>query len=140
MVIWVSPEEMEPEVLAEWKIRRIHQPPKEPFETYRERTERWVLHSLGVEELAQDMYMYLATRKEATLEELAEKFNVSEDEARDHLGQLYTIGLVSFLGKMYYVEEPLSRAIVNKLIPRLTEILKGIAKTEADVRTRGFFR
>lgn len=136
----MSSEEAGAEVLAEWKIRRIHQPPKEPIETHRERTERWVLHSLGVESPAQDMYVYLATRKEATLEELAEEFNLSEEEARDHLGQLYTIGLVSFLGKMYSVEEPLSRAIVNKLIPRLTEILKGIAKTEADVRARGFFR
>jgi len=136
----MSPGEMGSEVLAEWKIRRIHRPSNEPVETYRERTERWVLHSLGVEDNVQEMYMYLATRKEATLEELAEKFNVSNDEVRNSLGQLYTIGLVSFLGKMYYVEEPLSRAIVNRLIPRLTEVLKGIARTEAEVRARGFFR
>jgi len=128
------------EVLAEWRVRRVAPPGRDPVETYGERVDRWLLYSLGVEGVAQDVYLYLRSRREATLEEVAKRFSLDEEKARACMEELYTAGLINMLGKMFYVEEQASQAIVGRLIPRLTQVLKEIARVEADAKAKGFFR
>ena len=123
------------EPLAEWRIRRIPEPPREPRETYEERLKGWVLKSIGIDGLAQDLYMYLEKMEMATAEDLASHVGVGPEEVLENVDALYTAGLIDRIGKDFYVKEPLSASIVKRLIPRITESLRKIAKMESGSRS-----
>jgi len=123
------------EPLAEWRIRRIPEPPREPRETYEERLKGWVLKSIGIDGLAQDLYMYLEKMEMATAEDLASHVGVGSEEVLENVDALYTAGLIDRIGKAFYVKEPLSASIVKRLIPRITESLRKIAKMESGSRS-----
>ncbi|UCH31277.1 MAG: hypothetical protein JSV05_07200 [Candidatus Bathyarchaeota archaeon] len=123
------------EFLAEWKIRHIPEPCKEPHETYGERLKSWVLSSIGIDGVAQDVFLYLENSKVATLEDLSKHIKKEPEEALEVVDLLYSTGLIERLGKAYYIRESLSASIIRRLIPRITESLRIIAKAESSVRT-----
>jgi hypothetical protein len=123
------------ESFAEWKIRRIPEPSKEPHETYGQRLKTWVLSSIGIDGTAKELFIYLENSKAATLEDLAKHVNEEPEEVLKLVDLLYSTGLVERLGKAYYVREPLSTSIVRRLIPRITESLRNIAKAESRARS-----
>lgn len=119
------------EFLAEWKVRRIPKPARDPPETYSDRLKKWVLSSLGVEGRENEIYSYLEGNNMATVEELSNYFKMDEAEIYSHLDNLYTYGLIDKMGKAYYIKEELSRAITQRLVPRITENLREIASAES---------
>jgi len=123
------------EYLAEWKVRRIPAPPSEPRESYDQRLKTWALSSIGVEGTAQDVYVYLANTSMATAEDLSRHTGIPEDDVLDAVDTLYTAGLIDKMGKAYFTRDTLSRSIVKKLIPRITESLKEVAKAESSSRS-----
>jgi hypothetical protein len=123
------------ESLAEWKVRRIPEPPKDPKETYEERMKGWVLSSIGVDGIAQALFLYLEKIEMATAEDLANHVGGSPEEVLKNVDALYTAGLIDRIGKAFYVKEPLSASIVRRLIPRITESLRKIAKMESGSRS-----
>ena len=123
------------EYLAEWKVRRIPIPPSEPSESYDQRLKAWALSSIGVEGTAQDIYVYLANASLATAEDLSSHTGIPVDEVLDAVDTLYTTGLIDKMGRAYFTSGTLSRSIVKRLIPRITESLKEVAKTESSSRS-----
>lgn len=117
------------EVLAEWTIRRLRPLETIPEEDYPEKAKRWVLYSLGLEELHQDLFLYLEKRIRTTTTEIAKEFGISPTTARKYLDELHTVGLVDYIGREYTLTyESLSRAIELMLIPRITDTLRTIAR------------
>jgi len=131
----MSESENEYENLVEWKIRHIPEPLKEPHETYGQRLKDWVLSSIGIDGTAKELFLYLENSKVATLEDLAKHVKEEPSEIRELLDLLYSTGLIERLGKAYYVQKPLSTSIVRRLIPRITESLRNIAKAESRARS-----
>lgn len=131
----MSATEKEYESFAEWKVRRISEPSKEPHETYGQRLKTWVLSSIGIDGTAKELFLYLEDSKAATLEDLAKHVNEEPEEVLELVDLLYSTGLIERLGKAYYVREPLSTSIVRRLIPRITESLRNIAKAESRARS-----
>jgi hypothetical protein len=123
------------ESFAEWRIRRILEPSKEPHETYSRRLKTWVLSSIGIDGTAKELFLYLENSKFATLEDLAKHVNEEPEEVLELVDLLYSTGLVERLGKAYYVRESLSTSIVRRLIPKITESLRSIAKAESRTRS-----
>ena len=124
------------EILAEWRIRKI----KPPLSDLKEDKERWILASLGLDDREQGIYFYLASRRSTTVEDLVEEFGFSEDEARDVLDKLYTLGIVEKLGREYFVKYSLGEAVLRRTLPRLVEVLKSIARVESSFRAYSFGR
>ncbi|NIV44417.1 hypothetical protein GWN49_06010 [Candidatus Bathyarchaeota archaeon] len=122
------------EFFVEWKVRRIPEPSKEPKTTYTQRIKEWTLSSIGVEGTTREVFKYIQDSDSPTINDLAEHFKTTPDEILEHVDQLYSIGLVDHLGKAYFVREPVSTSIVKRLIPRITENLRSIAKVESRVR------
>ena len=127
------------QIFAEWRIKRLPEPPREPRETYNERVKRWTLSSIGIEGMAQDLFLYLEKINMATMDDLAKRFGGNAEEIQKNLDLLYTAGLIDRLGKAYLVREGLSASITRRLLPRITEILRSIAKTESDSRSYADF-
>lgn len=122
-------EMVEPEVLAEWTIRRLRPLKEPPDEVYPEKVKRWVLYSLGLEKTHQDIFLHLEENFSSTTTEIAGKFNISPNTARKYLDELHTVGLVDYVGREYTLTyESLSRAIELMLIPRITDTLRTIAR------------
>jgi predicted transcriptional regulator len=117
------------EVLAEWTVRRLRPLEEEAEEDYTEKAKRWVLYSLGLDKLHQDIFLYLEKRLRTTTTEIATEFNISPNTARKYLDELHTVGLVDYIGREYTLTyESLSRAIELMLIPRITDTLRIIAR------------
>jgi len=123
------------QIFAEWRVRRIPEPPKSPQETYSERVKRWALSAIGVEGIAQDIFIQLEKIKMVTIDDLGKHFDAGLEEIQEHLDLLYTTGLVERIGKAYLVREDISTSIIRRLIPRVTETLRGIAKVESNSRS-----
>jgi len=123
------------EYLAEWKVRRISIPSSEPSEAYGQRLKAWALSSIGVEGTAQDIYVYLANASLATAEDLSSHTGIPVDEVLDAVDTLYTAGLIDKMGRAYFTSGTLSKSIVQRLIPRITESLKEVAKAESSSRS-----
>jgi len=116
------------EVLAEWTVRRLR-PLEGSEEDYTEKAKRWVLYSLGLDKLHQDIFLYLEKKLRTTTTELAEVFSISPNTARKYLDELHTVGLVDYVGREYTLTyESLSRAIELMLLPRITDTLRIIAR------------
>ncbi len=122
------------EFLAEWKVRRIPKPARDPPETYKERLKYWVLSSVGVEGREHEIYSYMESNDMATAEELSGYFSMDPGELYGHLDNLYTYGLIDKMGKAFYIKENLSKAITQRLVPRITENLREIASAESSGR------
>jgi predicted transcriptional regulator len=117
------------EVLAEWTVRRLRPLEEEAEEDYTEKAKRWVLYSLGLDKLHQDIFLYLEKKLRTTTTEIATEFNISPNTARKYLDELHTVGLVDYVGREYTLTyESLSRAIELMLIPRITDTLRIIAR------------
>lgn len=117
------------EILAEWTIRRLRPLETLSEEDYTEEVKRWVLYSLGLDKLPQDIFLYLKKRGRTTTTEIAKEFGISPNTARKYLDELHTVGLVDYLGREYHLTyESLSRAIELMLIPRITDTLRTIAR------------
>ena len=117
------------EVLAEWTIRRLRPLETIPEEEYPEQAKRWVLYSLGLDKLSQDIFLYLEKSFRTTTTEIAKEFSISPNTARKYLDELHTVGLVDYVGREYHLTyESLSRAIELMLIPRITDTLRTIAR------------
>jgi len=127
------------QIFAEWRIKRIPEPSKEPKETYNERVKRWALSSIGLEEKAQDIFLYLEKIEMGTAEDLARRFESDIEEAQPHLDSLYTAGLIDRIGKAYIAREDISASITRRLIPKVTETLRSIAKVESGSRSYADF-
>lgn len=123
------------ESFAEWKVRRMPEPFKDPHETYDQRLKDWVLSSIGIDGTARELFLYLENSKVATLDDLAKHVNEEPEEVIELVDLLYATGLIDRLGKAYYVRESLSTSIVKRLIPRITESLRSIAKAESRARS-----
>jgi hypothetical protein len=123
------------ESFAEWKIRRIPAPAKAPKDTYSQRLKEWVLSSIGIDGMAKELFFYLENSKVATVEDLTKHVKEAPEDILERVDLLYSTGLIERLGKAYYVKEPLSTSIVKRLIPRITESLRTIAKTESTARS-----
>ena len=123
------------EYLAEWKVRRIPAPPNEPKDSYEQRLKTWALSSIGVEGTAQDIYVYLANTSMATAEDLSSHTGIPVEDVLGALDTLYTAGLIEKMGRAYYTSGTLSRSIVQRLIPRITESLKEVARAESSSRS-----
>jgi len=120
---------VEPEVLAEWTIRRLRPLKEPPEEGYPEKVKRWVLFSLGLDKTHQDIFLHLEENFSSTTTEIAGRFNISPNTARKYLDELHTVGLVDYVGREYTLTyESLSRAIELMLIPRITDTLRTIAR------------
>jgi len=132
-----SLKESEPqyEFFVEWKVRRIPEPSKEPKTTYNQRIKEWVLSSIGVEGTTRDVFKYIEDSDAATIDDLTEHIKKTPDETREHVDQLYSLGLIDHIGKAYFVRESVSASIVRRLIPRITENLRSIAKVESRSRS-----
>lgn len=127
-------EKVEPEVLAEWTIRRLRPLKEPPEEGYPEKVKRWVLFSLGLDKTHQDIFLHLEENFSSTTTEIAGKFNISPNTARKYLDELHTVGLVDYVGREYTLTyESLSRAIELMLIPRITDTLRTIARGASSV-------
>jgi hypothetical protein len=117
------------EVLAEWTIRRLRPLQDISDEDYPEQVKRWVIYSLGLDKLHQDIYLHLEQNLRSTTTDIASAFDISPNTARKYLDELHTVGLVDYLGREYTLTyESLSRAIELMLIPRITDTLRTIAK------------
>ncbi|RLE70602.1 MAG: hypothetical protein DRJ37_06280 [Thermoprotei archaeon] len=112
------------EVLAEWRIYRI----KPPTTGSEEEIRKWALKSLGLDDLEFKIYDYICSKNTVTVEDIVSKFELEEENAREILDKLYTIGLVEKIGKAYYIKYPLREALIKKTLPRVMEVLKTIAK------------
>ncbi|UCD96657.1 MAG: hypothetical protein JSV35_00985 [Candidatus Bathyarchaeota archaeon] len=130
----MSGPEGEFEFFAEWKIRRIPSPQKEPKDTYIPRLKDWALSSIGIDGKAKEVFLHLENSKAATLEDLETQFNEKPEALQEILDDLYSNGLIERIGKAYFVRESLSAAIVKRLIPRITESLRNVAKVESKSR------
>ena len=116
------------EVLAEWVIRRLRVP-EPPLEGGEEVVKRWVLYSLGLDKLAQDIYLYIEKRGSATSTEIAKHFNISPNTARKYLDDLHTLGLVDYIGREYRLEyDSLAKSIELGLMPKIRDTLKTIVR------------
>jgi len=114
------------EIIAEWKIRRLKQ--LKSLDD-RDLVKRWILYSLGLEETAQEIYLYLEKMGSSTSTEIAKALNISPNTARKYLDDLHTVGLTDYIGREYHLTyDSLSKAIELILIPRLTDTLKTIAR------------
>jgi len=117
------------EILAEWVIRKLRPLELIPAERREEVIKRWVLYSLGLDKLAQDIYLYLEKCRGVTTTEIAKEFNISPNTARKYLDDLHTLGLVDYIGREYRLEyDRLSKAIELALIPRIKDTLERIAR------------
>ena len=117
------------EVLAEWIVRKLRLPETIPAEKREEIVKRWVLYSLGLDKVAQDIYLYIEQKGSATSTEVAKQFSISPNTARKYLDDLHTLGLVDYIGREYRLEfTTLSKAIELALIPRVEDTLKTIAR------------
>ena len=117
------------DTLAEWTIRRLRPLSDLPEETKAEEIKRWVLHSIGLEKIHQDIFLHLEESYRSTTSEIAKEFEVSPNTARKYLDELHTVGLVDYVGREYTLTyNSLSRAIELMLIPRITDTLKTIAR------------
>jgi hypothetical protein len=124
----------ENEPLFEWKIRRIPEPAKEPVDNYNQRLRDWALSSIGIEGTAKQVFLLITGLKMASLDEVAKRIQKSCEETREFLDLLYSTGLVDNVGTAYYVKETLASLIVTRLIPRVTESLRSIARVESKAR------
>jgi len=121
------------EVLAEWTVRRLRPLQDVSEEDYPEKIKRWVIHSLGLDRLHQDIFLYLEKNIRSTTTDIASEFNISPNTARKYLDELHTVGLVDYIGREYTLTyESLSRAIELMLIPRITDTLRAIARGAAN--------
>ncbi len=127
--------EQEYEFFVEWKVRRIPEPSKEPQETYNQRIKEWALSSVGVEGATSDVLKYIEDSDAATIDDLADHIKKTPEETREHVDQLYSLGLIDHVGKAYFVRESVSSSIVKWLIPRITENLRSIARVESRSRS-----
>jgi predicted transcriptional regulator len=117
------------EVLAEWTVRRLRPLQDVSEEDYPEKIKRWVIHSLGLDKLHQDIFLHLEKNIRSTTTDIATQFDISPNTARKYLDELHTVGLVDYIGREYTLTyESLSRAIELMLIPRITDTLRTIAK------------
>ncbi len=123
------------EFFVEWKVRRIPEPPKEPRATYNQRIKEWVLSSIGVEGTTREVLKYIDDSDAATIDDLTEHIKKTREETLEHVDQLYSLGLIEHIGKAYFVRESVSTSIVKRLIPRITENLRSIAKVESRSRS-----
>ncbi len=116
------------ETLAEWTIRRLRPLEDLTEEGYTERVKRWVLYSIGLETIHQDIFLYLEEKLRSTTTDIASEFEISPNTARKYLDELHTVGLVDYIGREYTLTyNSLSRAIELMLIPRITDTLRTIA-------------
>lgn len=127
--------EPEHECFAEWKVRKIPKPPKDPQDTYVQRLRTWALSSIGIDGKAKELLSYIEDSKTATIQDLASYAEESPEEVLERVDLLYSTGLVDRLGKAYFVREPISTSIVKKLIPRITESLRSVARVESKSRS-----
>ena len=117
------------ETLAEWTIRRLRPLEDLTEEGYTERVKRWVLYSIGLETIHQNIFLYLEEKLRSTTTDIASEFEISPNTARKYLDELHTVGLVDYIGREYTLTyNSLSRAIELMLIPRITDTLRTIAK------------
>lgn len=117
------------EILAEWTVRRLRPLQDVSEENYPEKIKRWVIYSLGLDKLHQDIFLYLEEKFRSTTTDIASEFDISPNTARKYLDELHTVGLVDYIGREYTLTyESLSRAIELMLIPRITDTLRTIAK------------
>lgn len=138
-----SLKETEPqyEFFVEWKVRRIPEPSKEPRATYNQRIKEWALSSIGVEGTTREVLKYIKDSDAATIDDLAEHIKKTPEETLEHVDQLYSLGLIDHIGKAYFVRESVSTSIVKRLIPRITENLRSIAKVESRSRSNsGYYQ
>lgn len=118
------------EVVAEWVIRRLKKIETDDVE----KVKRWVLTSLGLDELAQNIYLYLERVESSTTTEIAKVFGISPTTARSKLDDLHTVGLVDYIGREYHLTyDSIVKALNYVLIPRITATLKSIARVAAEV-------
>ena len=116
------------ETLAEWTIRRLRPLEDLTEEGYTERVKRWVLYSIGLETIHQNIFLYLEEKLRSTTTDIASEFEISPNTARKYLDELHTVGLVDYIGREYTLTyNSLSRAIELMLIPRITDTLRTIA-------------
>lgn len=127
--------ELQYEFFVEWKVRRIPKPSKEPTETYNQRLKEWILSSIGIEGTTRNVYEYIENSNAVTIKELTEHIKKTSEETLEHVDQLYSIGLIDHIGKAYFVRDSVSTSIVKRLIPRITENLRSIAKVESRSRS-----
>lgn len=130
----MSRSEGEFEFFAEWKVRRIPSPPKEPKDTYAPRLKDWALSSIGIDGKAKEVFLHIENSKTATLEDLVKHLKERPEPVQEILDLLYSTGLIERIGKAYFVRESLSASIVRRLIPRVTESLRNVAKVESKSR------
>ncbi len=117
------------DVMAEWTIRRLRPLSDLPEENRAEEIKRWVLYSIGLEKVHQDIFLHLEKNYRSTTSDIAKEFEVSPNTARKYLDELHTVGLVDYIGREYTLTyNSLSRAIELMLIPRITDTLKTIAR------------
>lgn len=129
------------EILAEWTIRRLRPLQEVSEEDSSEKFKRWVLYSLGLDKLHQDIFLHLEKNLRSTTTDIASEFDISSNTARKYLDELHTVGLVDYIGREYTLTyESLSRAIELMLIPRITDTLRTIARgaTHTDMNTYTF--
>ncbi|HUS77161.1 MAG TPA: hypothetical protein VM050_00650 [Patescibacteria group bacterium] len=116
------------DMLAEWTIRRLRPLENLTGEGLTERVKRWVLYSIGLERIHQDIYLHLEEHLRSTTTNIASEYNISPNTARKYLDELHTVGLVDYIGREYTLTyNSLSRAIELMLIPRITDTLRTIA-------------
>ena len=117
------------DVLAEWTIRRLRPLQELSEEDYSEKVKRWVLYSIGLEKIHQDIVLYLEKNFRSTTTDISQEFSISPNTARKYLDELHTVGLVDYVGREYTLTyNSLSRAIELMLIPRITDTLRTIAR------------
>jgi len=88
-----------------------------------------------IEGTAKDLFLYIEDSNVATIEELAKHIGAEPELILQHVDLLYSVGLIHRVGKAYFVREPVSTSIVRRLIPRITENLRKIAKAESRSRS-----
>jgi hypothetical protein len=117
------------DVLAEWTIRRLRPLQELTEEDYSEKVKRWVLYSIGLEKIHQDIFLYLEKNFRSTTTDISQEFSISPNTASKYLDELHTVGLVDYIGREYTLTyNSLSRAIELMLIPRITDTLRTIAR------------
>jgi len=126
-------------ILAEWVIRKLR---KIDFEKADDETIiRWILYSLGIEKLGQDIYLYLREKESATSTEIAEAFKISPATARKYLEQLHLIGLVDYMGREYHLSfEDIGRGLKSILLSRINDVFDSLIKASNVLRKRRLSR